>query len=74
LAWYAKFDLDCRASIFWSVQSYLYRLCDVVIGGYISSWVGTIGKQNLNLQIALELIFFWKTFMKKERKKKKSIS
>jgi hypothetical protein len=27
------------------------------LGDYISSWVGTIWKQNLNLQIALDLIF-----------------
>jgi hypothetical protein len=45
-------------------------VCDVIIGGYISSWVGTIWKQNLNLQIALDLIFFESLHEKRKKKKK----
>jgi hypothetical protein len=55
------------------MQSYLYRfVCDVIIGGYISSWVGTIWKQNLNIQIALDLrVFFWENLHEKREKKGK---
>jgi hypothetical protein len=56
------------------MQSYLYRfVCDVIIGGYISSWVGTIWKQNLNLQIALDLRVLFENLHEKRKKRKNPI-